>query len=118
MSLVSEQFIFLKDVVKLIEFSIEQGYIITGGELYRTQEQQNIYLKENKTKTKDSQHLKRLAIDLNFFNEKGELIQTPDIIGKYWESLSDKNRWGGSWRGLIETKKSSFVDKPHFERKI
>ena len=39
-------------------------------------------------------------------------------IGKYWESLDTKNRWGGSWRGLIESGQSTFDDYPHFERYI
>lgn len=118
MGLVSEQNNFLIDVVKLIQFSHEKGYLVTGGELYRTKEQQEIYFKTGKSKTMKSSHIDRLAIDLNFFDEKGSLIQTPTEVGKYWESLNEKNRWGGSWRGLIEAKKSTFIDKPHFERKI
>jgi hypothetical protein len=109
-TLVKEQAEFLLDAAKLIEFATEQGWVVTGGELWRTKEQQDIYLKSGKSKTKDSQHLKRLAIDLNFFLD-GKLIMdklslTP--IGSHWESLDSKNRWGGNFK--------SFTDVPHFER--
>ncbi|MDD3466639.1 MAG: M15 family metallopeptidase [Campylobacterales bacterium] len=112
MSLVSEQNEFLKDVAKLIEFCAQKGFIITGGELYRTEAQQSIYLKEGKSKTSNSMHLKRLAIDLNFF-VNGALSYDKTVlssVGAFWESLNPKNRWGGNF--------STLVDTPHFERYI
>lgn len=62
-----------------------------------------------------SQHLVRMAIDLNFF-ETGpdnslKLVYDGDGVrrlGAFWESLDTANRWGGNW--------SSFKDTPHFER--
>ena len=110
MSMVSEQFAFVQDVLKLIAFAIIQGFVVTLGEAHRTPEQQAIYLKTGRSKTLDSFHLKRLAIDLNFFlagvlcYDKAKL----QAIGDYWESLSPKNRWGGNW---------TFKDLPHFERR-
>lgn len=47
-------------------------------------------------------HLKKCAIDLNFLMGCN---RNSKEIGKFWESLGEKNRWGGSWRGLIEWKK-------------
>ena len=67
MSLVTEQAAFLLDVCKLIQFATERGFTVTGGELYRTLEQQQIYIKTGRSKTMNSMHLKRCAIDLNFF---------------------------------------------------
>ena len=62
-----------------------------------------------------SLHLKRLAVDLNFFREApdGTLKLTYDIeelraLGEFWENLDPANRWGGHW--------ASFKDVPHFER--
>lgn len=107
MSLVKEQWEFLKDVAELIVYIHSIGFTATGGELWRTKEQQEIYVKQGKSKTKNSKHLERLAIDLNFFDSKGNLIVCPDMIGNYWESLSDKNEWGGNW---------AFVDAGHFQR--
>ena len=63
-------------------------------------------------------HLKGLQSTLTFFIG-GELVYEHESItklGKYWEGLSLKNRWGGSWRGLVESGKSTFKDTPHFER--
>lgn len=112
MSLSQEQAAFLLDTCKLIQYATEQGWMVTGGELYRTPEQQEIYLKTGRSKTMASNHLKRCAIDLNFF-KNGQLIwdkQQLAPLGQYWESLNPKNRWGGNFKSL--------VDVPHFERNV
>lgn len=112
MSLVVEQAAFLQDMCKLISYATTQGWTVTGGELYRTPEQQEIYLKTGRSRTMASNHLKRCAIDLNFFKagkivwDKAQLAP----IGAYWESLNPKNRWGGNFKSL--------VDVPHFERNV
>ena len=112
MSLVKEQAEFMKDLAKLINFCFEQGWVITGGELFRTVDQQQIHFKAGRSKTMNSIHMKRCAIDLNFFKD-GKLVwdkQQLAPIGAYWESLNPKNRWGGNFRSL--------VDVPHFERNV
>lgn len=120
MSMVDAQAAFLQDACKLILRATELGFVVTLGEAYRTFEQQQIYVKVGRSKTMDSQHLKRLAIDLNFFRG-GKLVQMREELkplGDWWEALSPKNRWGGSWRGLVDSGKSHFVDCPHFERQV
>lgn len=120
MSLVAEQAAFLLDVCTLIAHATERGFVVTGGELARPVEMQQLYVKTGRSKTMNSMHLKRCAIDLNFFKD-GKLVQTREAIeplGDYWEALNPKNRWGGSWRGLVEAGKSNFVDAPHFERVV
>jgi hypothetical protein len=112
MSLVAEQAAFLLDVAKLINKATELGFVVTGGELYRTPEQQQIHVRAGRSKTMNSIHLKRCAIDLNFFKD-GKL--TYDVaalrpVGDYWESLNPKNQWGGNWK--------SFKDVPHFQRTV
>jgi len=110
MSLVTEQAAFLLDVCKLVQKANELGFTVTGGELFRTLEQQQLYIKTGRSKTMNSLHLKRCAIDLNFFID-GKLtydVKTLTPLGQYWESLSPKNQWGGFWR--------SFKDVPHFQR--
>jgi hypothetical protein len=114
--MIDEQWTFLKDVGKLIIKAEELGIILTGGELYRTFEQQEIYVRMGRSNTLNSQHLKRLAIDFNFFKDvDGDGIKdlTYDIeivrpLGEYWESLSPYNRWGGKFH--------NWKDVPHFER--
>jgi hypothetical protein len=112
MSLVAEQAAFLLDVAKLVNKATELGFVVTGGELYRTPEQQQIHVRAGRSKTMNSIHLKRCAIDLNFFKD-GKL--TYDVaalrpVGDYWESLNPKNQWGGNWK--------SFKDVPHFQRTV
>ena len=110
MSLSQEQAAFLLDACKLIEYATSQGFAVTGGELYRTPEQQAIYFKTGRSKTMASNHLKRCAIDLNFF-KGGQIIwdkATLEPIGKYWESLNKANSWGGNGVKLVDT--------PHFSR--
>ena len=111
MSVVAEQAAFLLDVAKLINKATELGLTVTGGELFRTAEQQQIYVKTGRSKTMNSTHLKRCAIDLNFFRDGKLVYDVPTLkpVGDYWESLHPKNQWGGKWR---------FVDLPHFERNI
>lgn len=115
MSLREEQSAFAKDVLKLLSFTFNQGYDVTFGEVLRTEEQQALYIASGKSKTSNSMHLKKCAIDLNFFKD-GVLVDTPKEVGNFWQSLNEKNRWGGSWRGLIESGKSTWKDEPHFER--
>jgi hypothetical protein len=112
MSMVQEQAAFLLDVTELIRHATDAGFVVTGGELARTPEQQAIYFKTGRSKTMNSIHLKRCAIDLMFFKD-GKIIWDKEIltpIGKHWESLHPKNRWGGNFKNL--------VDCPHFERNV
>ena len=63
MSLNQEQAAFLLDMCKLIQYATEQGFVVTGGELAKTPEQQAIYFKTGRSKTMNSIHLKRCAIE-------------------------------------------------------
>jgi len=67
MSLNKEQATFIQHIAELIRKAPELGLMLTGGELFRTPEQQALHIKNGRSKTMNSQHLKRLAIDLNFF---------------------------------------------------
>lgn len=112
MSLVADQAAFLLDVCKLIEFATAQGWTVTGGELFRSAEQQEIYVKTGRSKTMNSNHLKRCAVDLNFFKDGKLVWDAAQLrpVGVFWEGLNPKNRWGGTFRSL--------VDVPHFERNV
>jgi predicted chitinase len=75
-----------------------------------------LHVKNGRSNTMNSQHLKRLAVDLNFFKAApdGTLRLTYDVeelraLGEFWEGLDTANRWGGNW--------TSFKDTPHFERR-
>lgn len=112
MSMVAEQAAFLLDMGRLVQRATELGFVVTAGELYRTPEQQEIYMKTGRSQTMNSLHLQRLAIDLNFFKD-GKLVGSKDILaplGAYWESLHPLNSWGGNGKKLVDT--------PHFSRGI
>jgi len=116
--MVKSQFEFLNDTLDLMRFAIKQGFVITYGEAFRTKEQQEIYIKTGKSKTMNSRHLVRMALDLNFFLN-GKLINDPEIlapIGRFWMSLNPKNRWGGDWNRNGNVKDEKWHDTPHFER--
>ena len=119
MSLLTEQHVFSRHVAQLLEKAFELGFEVSLGEALRPIEMQRIYVQRGSSKTMQSSHLDKLAIDLNLF-KNGVLCTAEQIrpLGKWWEGLDPHNRWGGSWRGLVEAKKSSFVDSPHFERYV
>jgi hypothetical protein len=111
MRLSEEQRIFTRDISKLITFAYDNGIELTFGEAYRTQYQQKEYMRTGLSKTMNSKHLNRLAVDFNFF-VNGALTYDANIIqllGNYWESLDVKNSWGGNWK---------WKDTPHFQRSV
>jgi len=120
MTLRQVQSVFLKNIAKLILWAYDHGYELTAGEFFRTQKQQAIYLASGKSKTMNSQHLKRLAADFNLF-KNGILLNAPidyKPLGDYWESLSQFNRWGGDWDRDDDLSDETFKDPYHFEMKV
>lgn len=114
--LLADQDQFLSDVAFLIQHVRSRlDMQVSGGELYRSLEQEQAYIDSGKSSLKDpshNYHTKRLAIDLNFFKDGHQLITKSALqsVGDYWESLSPENKWGGNW--------SSFLDLAHFERHV
>jgi len=99
MKLSEKQGVFLLNVSKLIQFANDRGWWLTGGELLRTKEQQEIYFNEGKSKTMNSKHLSRLAIDLNLFvygvYQTDKEAYKP--LAEYWKTLHPDNRAGYDW---------------------
>lgn len=109
MSLREEQSLFVADLVALINYAWQLGYDVVIGEVERPLEMQKIYVQTGRSKTMLSLHLDKCAADLHFFERATGALAYPAELGRYWESLSPRNKWGGFW--------SSFKDKPHFERR-
>ena len=110
MSLRTEQSHFALDIVKLLVWATEQGYEFTFGEAQRPVEMQEIYVRTGRSKTMNSLHLKKLAMDIFFFKD-GKYLATKEevqLLGNHWESMCAANEWGGNW--------DSFKDVPHFQR--
>ena len=112
MSRVAEQAAFLLDVCALVAHATKLGFVVTGGELARSVEQQKIHVQNGRSKTMSSLHLDRQAVDLNFFLD-GQLCYDKSKLaplGAFWESLHPLNSWGGNGVTLVDT--------PHFSRGI
>lgn len=109
MKLSEAQIIFSLNIADLIHFANSKSIGLTFGEAYRTEFQQAEHLRTGKSKTMNSNHLRRLGVDFNFFID-GKLTynkKTLQDLGDFWESLHPSNRWGGNFK--------SFIDTPHFE---
>jgi len=109
--MILQQIEFARNVALLINFIFSSGYYCTLGEAFRTKEQALINAQRH-IGILDSQHRDRLAIDLNLFSQKREYLNKSEdylLIGKYWESLSKFNKWGGRSKKL--------PDGNHFEMK-
>jgi len=98
---------FCSNTAKLIAYINFSGDTCTYGEAYRTSEQA-AWNAARGIGIKDSQHCKRLAVDLNLFRNGVYLTDTESYkpYGEYWESLNPLNRWGGRF---------SKPDGNHFE---
>lgn len=115
MSLRNKQSIFTLNFAKLIIFAYENGYEITLGEALRTKDQQYLYFEgfslkkmdsllklfktRRRSKTMNSKHLKKLAVDINLFKDGKLLSKKEDfkLLAEYWKSLHPKNTCGYYW---------------------
>jgi hypothetical protein len=99
MSLRERQSKFLKNFAKLILWAFENGYEVTAGELFRTDEQHAINVKKGLSKAARSKHQDRLAGDLNLFiNGKYQTTREPyKPLADYWKSLDPNNVAGYDW---------------------
>ena len=98
---------FSRDLCQLLTYAFGLGYEVRIGEVFRTKEQQAIYLKAGLSKTMNSMHLLKCAADLHFVKD-GTLCY-PKELGDFWVSLNPFNQWGGRWK---------FKDEPHFQRTV
>ena len=119
MTLREKQSLFVFNVHLLIEFAYKHGFELTAGEFYRTEEQQKIYFDSGRSKTMQSRHRQRLAVDFNIFIG-GKLVSDPAVIqplGEFWMSLNTDNVWGNDWDRDHSILDETFSDPGHFEMK-
>lgn len=97
--LLQHQFKFAYNLGRLLQYIFQEGYTCTMGESFRTPEQQAIYLKKGLTKTSNSRHMQRLAVDINIFKDGQLLTKSDDYLpfAKYWQQLSPDNVAGAYW---------------------
>lgn len=116
--------------IKYIDFTVLDSTI-------RTKEQQAQYVKEGKSKTMDSKHLKKylpeyekeysLAVDIapypiNWDDRESFCLMAGYILGiakvlKSEGMIHSDIVWGGDWNQNSRTKDEKFSDCPHFEIK-
>ncbi len=119
MTLQAKQSIFTFNIHKLIEFAYKNGFELTFGEVFRTEEQQKIYFNTGRSKTMNSRHLQRLAVDFNIF-KGGKILNDPkdiQVLGEFWMTLNTDNVWGGDWDRDHSILDETFKDPYHFEMK-
>lgn len=113
------QNLFMRHLAYLILYIQDQTQLtISGGDLWRSATYQKALVAQGVSWTLDSMHLKRLAIDINFFLNDYYLFSSKELydrdfklvepVGAYWESFGDDHVWGGRW-----TKRDPY----HFEMK-
>lgn len=96
MTLSEKQRLFVKLIGKLIDWSYDNDYELTFGEALRTQEQAASNAATGKG-IANSNHLIRLALDLNLFVNGKYRTDTEAYraVGEYWTSLDPLCCWGG-----------------------
>jgi hypothetical protein len=89
---VPRQETFAVNVAKLILFINANGYQVTLGETIRSKAEAEVYAKKG-IGIRDSNHIYRLAIDLNLFKDGKYLKTSKDykFAGVYWQSLNKHN---------------------------
>jgi hypothetical protein len=110
-SLVEQQKKFAMLLGKLLTwiYNHPSGFAVVIGEVKRTPEMQELYLKQGKTKVNHSKHQDSLAVDLALFIDGVYQTKSEDYVslGAYWKSLDPGCVWGGDWK--------SFHDGNHFQ---
>jgi len=86
-------------VADLIHYAYLNHIEVTFGEAWRSIETQKMYVENGRSKTLNSKHLDRLAVDLNVFinGEYRTDKASYEPLGAYWKTLDPLNKWGGDW---------------------
>jgi len=89
-------------IAELILWCYEHGnHELTLGDAYRDPRLHgNIGIKKSYGH-KSSNHKRRLAIDFNLFNERGDYLTKTEsykFLGEKWKTLHQQARWGGDFR--------------------
>jgi hypothetical protein len=99
MSTSKEQQEFTRLLARLLNDLILAGFQPVLSEVYRTPEQQEIYVNSGKSKTLKSKHLERVAADILLFLNGEYLTKNEDykIMAELWKSYDEKCVAGYDW---------------------
>lgn len=99
MTLGEKQRLFMKLLGEFLVWIYQQGYEVSGGELERSKAQAEANAASG-AGIANSNHLRRLAIDLMLF--KGGVYQTGSEaympLGEKWKSMNPLCCWGGDFK--------------------
>jgi hypothetical protein len=98
MTLREKQTLFASLVAELILMAFELGYEVTLGETYRSPEEALRLSKLGKG-IKNSNHIIKLAIDINLFKD-GKYLSSSEShrpLGEWWKKQHPFCRWGGDF---------------------
>lgn len=100
MSTSKEQQEFTKLLARLLTDLILAGYNPVLSEVYRTPEQQEIYVQQGKSKTMKSKHLERVAADILLFLDGVYLTKNEDykVMADLWKSYDENCVAGYDWK--------------------
>ena len=112
LTLIEKQRLFCQLAAKLIQQAAALGYECRFGEAYRTPEQAALNA-EHGTGIKNSEHCKRLALDLLLDKDGVWLTDTEDYkpLGDWWEKQSELARWGGNFTSRADGNHFSLEDQ-------
>lgn len=98
---VERQQTFTLNVARLIIYINQQGYACTFGETYRPKEMAQIYARTGRG-VLDSNHLYKLAVDLNLFKNGVYLSDAKEYrqFAEYWLTLNPFNESGYYWKSV------------------
>ena len=87
-------------VMVLLDEIFQRGYECTGGDLMRDKRVFGVVGESKGYGAPSSNHKQRLAIDINLFKDGVYLTDEEHHkqFGEYWESLDERNRWGGRYQ--------------------
>lgn len=118
MKLSAKQREFTRMVGEFIRLATEAGLELTLGHVWRSTEEQTRLIAEGMSRTTQSKHLDRLAIDVNLFVCDNYMTDRDAYrpLGEVWEKL------GGTWGGRFGVDKEDYDvkvgwDPGHFEYK-
>ena len=112
LTLIEKQRLFCQLAAKLILQAVEMGYQPRFGEAERTPEQAALDAAKG-IGIKNSEHCKRLALDLLLDNSQGDyLTATEDYkpLGEWWKAQHPLCRWGGDFVSNPDGDHFSFID--------
>lgn len=117
MTLIEQQKKFSQLTGLVINWAFSHGYELVCKELERPQMIQDFYFKTGKSKTKTSYHTKRLALDVELWENGVRLTETPQygLLGQYWESLHPDCVWGGRFGDRPDTLEVEGWDGGHLQ---